>query len=89
MHISLSIVKYNYSWFLIGEASGLSNNYFSTRQNKVPFSMVIGNVTRARVFSQTLVHGNSKIKKDKDTEEEGKKSGVNMEPTPKQWIIIT
>ena len=41
--------------------------------------MVIGNVTRARVFSQTLVHGNSKIKKDKDTEEEGKKSGVNME----------
>ena len=33
--------------------------------------------THARVFSQTLAHGNSKMKYDKETEE-GKKRDVSM-----------
>ena len=35
--------------------------------------------TRARVFSQTLAHGNSTNEKDKETDEEGKKRGESME----------
>ena len=35
--------------------------------------------THARVFSQTLAHGNSKNDTDIETEEEGKKRRLNME----------
>ena len=35
--------------------------------------------THARVFSQTLVHGNGKNEEDKETKEEGKKRGVSLE----------
>ena len=35
--------------------------------------------THARVFSQTLVHGNSKNEIDKETDEEGKKRAISME----------
>ena len=31
------------------------------------------------MFSQTVAHGNSKNEIDKETDEEGKKRGVNME----------
>ena len=36
-----------------------SKDYFASRK-KVPFSITTGNGTSARVFSQTLAHGNSK-----------------------------
>ena len=35
--------------------------------------------THARVFSQTLEHGNSNNEIRQETEEEGKERGVNME----------
>ena len=49
-------------------------------KKEVPFGMAIGKLgTHARVFSQTLGHGNSKTEIKQRTDEEGKKKGESME----------
>ena len=55
--------NYYYRFVFDKQQFGKSKEYFALRKMQVPFSMPIGNAEfmQVRVFSRTLVHGNSTI----------------------------
>ena len=56
-----------------------TKDYLVSRRNQVPFSMALGNGELAHeCFHKHFRKGTTRMKLDKETEEEGKKRGVNI-----------
>ena len=59
---------------------GQSMDYFSSRKNKVPFSMAIGNWELIHeCFPKHSRMGTARMKYDKETDKDDKKRGVSVE----------